>query len=79
MEADFAGARGYGDLKATVAEVVVQELEPIQRRYNDIMGDPAELDRLLALGAERARELADAKVAEMKERMGFVPPLGGAP
>jgi tryptophanyl-tRNA synthetase len=78
VEGDFAHARGYGDLKTSVAEVVVQELDPIRRRYNDVMGDPAELDRILARGAERARAVAEPKLAEMKERMGFMPPLGGA-
>ena len=48
------------------------------RRYNDVMGDPAELDRILARGAERARAVAEPKLGEMKERMGFMPPLGGA-
>ena len=78
VEADFADARGYGDLKAAVAEVVVRELDPIRRRYNEVMDDPAELDRILADGAERASSVADLKLAEMKERMGFMAPAGGA-
>lgn len=74
VEADFADARGYGDLKSAVAETVIQELAPIRRRYQEIMDDPAELDRILAYGAERARESADAKLREMKERIGLAPP-----
>ena len=76
VEGDFAHARGYGDLKAAVTEVVVQELDPIRRRYNEIMSNPSELDRILSVGSERARTLADAKVADVKDRMGFVAPLG---
>ena len=74
VEADFASARGYGDLKSAVAEVVIEELRPIRERYNEIMGDVAELDRILAQGAERAGAVANAKLREIKDRMGFVLP-----
>jgi len=69
--ADFAGARGYGDLKTRVAEVVVEALGPIRLRYRELVEDPAELDRLMAHGAQRAAERAQAKLALIKERMGF--------
>jgi tryptophanyl-tRNA synthetase len=72
--ADFADARGYGDLKKTVAEVVVEAVRPIRSRYRELMDDPAELDRLLEIGAERARAIAEPKVVEMKEKMGFSVP-----
>jgi len=68
---DFATARGYGDLKKAVAEVVVETLRPIREKYEHLMTDPAELDRLLALGADRARALAEPKIALVKERVGF--------
>jgi tryptophanyl-tRNA synthetase len=74
VEADFAGARGYGELKRTVAEVVIAELTPIRERHAALLRDPAELDRLLAHGAERARAVADPKLAEMTRRMGLLPP-----
>jgi tryptophanyl-tRNA synthetase len=72
VEADFAGARGYGDLKATVAEVVIEELAPIQRRYRDLVSDVAELDSLLARGAERAEAVSGPKLEEVKERFGLL-------
>jgi tryptophanyl-tRNA synthetase len=72
VESDFADARGYGDLKSRVADVVVDLIAPIRGRYLELSEDPAELDRLLAAGAERAREVADPKIQEMKERMGFL-------
>ncbi|MCA9938776.1 MAG: tryptophan--tRNA ligase [Anaerolineales bacterium] len=72
--ADFAHARGYGDLKKQVAEVVVDTLAPIQQRYHELMRDPAELDRLLLRGAEQARAIAMPKLAEMKRIMGLVLP-----
>jgi tryptophanyl-tRNA synthetase len=75
-ERDFADARGYGDLKRRVAEVVIAQLTPIQERYNRLMGDPAELDRLLTLGADHARSFADPKLAEMKRKVGLTVPGG---
>jgi tryptophanyl-tRNA synthetase len=74
VEADFAGARGYGDLKRVVADVVVAALTPIQERHAALLRDPGELDRLLARGAERARAVADPKLDGMKSRMGLVLP-----
>ena len=70
--ADFADARGYGDLKTGVAEVVIQAIAPIRERYLELIADPTALDRLLAKGARRAAELAEPKVLEMKDRMGFL-------
>ncbi len=74
VEADFANARGYGDLKKQVAEVVIDAITPLRLRYEALMEDPAELDRLLARGAERAREVATPKVDQMKEIMGLLLP-----
>ncbi len=74
VEADFASARGYGDLKNTVADVVIEAVGPIRKRYRELMGDPAELDRLMAVGADHARSVAEPKVVEMKEKMGFIVP-----
>lgn len=71
---DFADARGYGDLKSAVADAVIEGIRPIRERYEELMADPAELDRLLAVGAERAREVAEAKLVEVKEKMGFIVP-----
>ncbi len=72
--ADFADARGYGDLKSRVAEVVINALEPIQQRYYEFMDDPAELDRMLARGAESAAAVATPKMDEIKRRVGFTLP-----
>ncbi len=72
--ADFANARGYGDLKKAVGEAVVETLEPIRARHAELMADPAELDRLLAIGAEQASEVAVPKLDAMKRMMGLVLP-----
>ena len=74
VERDFADARGYGDLKRRVAEVVIEELRPIRERYYELMDDVAELDKLLAIGADHARGISEPKLDEMKEKVGFVLP-----
>ncbi len=74
VEADFADARGYGDLKMGVAEVVIDALRPIRERYDRLMADTIELDRILAHGAEQARQVSQPKVDEMKAMMGLVMP-----
>lgn len=72
--ADFANARGYGDLKVGVGELVIETLAPIRQRHDELMSDPAELDRLMARGAEQAAEVSQKKVDQMKEIMGLVLP-----
>jgi tryptophanyl-tRNA synthetase len=73
VEAEFDGA-GYGAFKDAVAEAVVSLLAPIQERYREIRDDPAEIQRLLAVGAGKAREAAAPTLAGMYDRMGFVKP-----
>jgi tryptophanyl-tRNA synthetase len=73
LEARFAG-QGYGGLKSELAEVVVEALRPIRTRANELMADRAELDRLLAKGAEKASELAERTQRKVHERAGFIPP-----
>jgi tryptophanyl-tRNA synthetase len=73
IEQHFTG-KGYGDLKKEVAEVVVESLQPIRERYQELISDPAELDKLLAQGAERARAVADPKMDEIKRKVGFILP-----
>ena len=77
VESDFASARGYGELKARVAEVVISELSPIRDRYHELMADVAELDRLLALGAEQARAVSEPKMDVIRSRVGLTAPLSG--
>lgn len=72
--ADFADARGYGDLKKRVAEVTIEMLTPIRERHDYLMQDPAELDRLMAVGAQHARSVSQPKVDGMKRIMGLVVP-----
>jgi tryptophanyl-tRNA synthetase len=68
----FAG-KGYGDLKSEVAEVVLSRIEPIRDRANELLTDEAELDRLLAQGAQKANELAEKTLGMVYDRIGFIP------
>ena len=72
IEAHFASARGYGDLKKEVAEVVVAALAPIQERYREITRDERYIDDLFADGAARAAQVANATLELVRERMGFL-------
>lgn len=72
--AEYEG-RMYGHLKVDLAEIAVQTLGPLRDRTLEIMNDPAELDRLLALGAEKAREIAEPTVRAVYDAVGFLPPV----
>jgi tryptophanyl-tRNA synthetase len=71
LEEHFAG-RGYGDLKKELAEVVTDFVTPVRARTQELLDDQAELERVLAAGADRAREVASATVAQVYDRVGFL-------
>jgi tryptophanyl-tRNA synthetase len=64
-------AAGYGQFKTDVAEAVVEFVGPIQARYRELRDDPAELSRLLAIGAEKSRAVSGPTLDQMYDRMGF--------
>ena len=72
LEEEFAG-KGYGDLKGAVADAVVAEFEPIRARTLDLLADPAELDRMLAVNADRAGQIAEATLTRVYDAVGFLP------
>jgi len=72
LEAEYEG-RGYGDLKADLAEVVTSTLVPFAERFNGYIDDPTALDDVLADGAARARERAGATLARVYDRIGLLP------
>jgi tryptophanyl-tRNA synthetase len=71
LETELAG-KGYGDLKADVAEAVLAVIEPIRDRAKELLSDTAELDRLLGLGADRANALAEQTLADVYDKIGFI-------
>jgi len=72
LEKEFSG-KGYGDLKKTVAEAVVELLTPIRTRTEELLADPAELDRLLAVGADKAEAYATTTLTKVHNAVGFLP------
>ena len=72
LERAYAG-RGYGDLKKDVAEVVIAKVAPFRERMAALLDDPAELDRVLADGAARARDVAGVTMARVREMVGLPP------
>jgi tryptophanyl-tRNA synthetase len=68
----FAG-RGYGDLKKEVADAVVSVFEPVRARALELLDDPTELDRILSANAERADALARPVIADVYDKLGFLP------
>jgi tryptophanyl-tRNA synthetase len=73
VEARYDG-HGYGQFKGDVGDAVVELFIPIQQRYQELRADEGELRRLLAVGADKAREASAPTLEAMYERMGFVRP-----
>ncbi|MDR8408631.1 tryptophan--tRNA ligase [Nonomuraea sp. 3-1Str] len=65
--------QGYGTFKKDVAEAVVDTFTPIRERTEKLLADEAELDRLLAIGARRAGEVAEETMEQVRDRIGFLP------
>lgn len=73
LVAGYAG-RGYGDLKKETAEAVIEYVTPIKQRVDEFVADPAELQAILAKGAERAREVSAKTLNRVYDRLGFLSP-----
>ena len=73
LVAEYEG-KMYGHLKVDVADAVVAALEPVRERTLELLDDPAELDRLLAVGAAKARAVAQETLKEVYDAVGFLPP-----
>ena len=70
IEQRFAGS-GYKEFKEGLAELLIEKLAPIQERYSEVRGDEAGLRTVLNDGAERATEVANTTLADVKEKMGL--------
>lgn len=65
------GGQGFGAFKPALADIAVEYLAPISDEYRRLISDKTEIDRILAAGAERAREVAEPVVKEAKKVVGF--------
>ena len=72
IEKEFAEG-GYGQFKAAVAEAVVEYLRPVRERYEELVADPGEVDRLLAIGADNAATISEGVLARAKNATGLLP------
>ena len=72
LESAYEGS-GYGDLKKDIGQLLVDFVTPFQQDVQSYLQDPAELDRVLRRGADRAREVAGRTVATAYQRVGFLP------
>jgi tryptophanyl-tRNA synthetase len=72
IEAEFAES-GYGSFKGAVADAVVEALRPLQERYQKLEADPAEVDRLLEMGAQKARAIAEPVLERARTATGLLP------
>ncbi|WP_024793443.1 tryptophan--tRNA ligase [Tomitella biformata] len=75
LEKHFEG-KGYGDLKSETADVLTEFVTPLRAKVDSFLADPAELDGILARGAEHAREVAANTLARVYDRMGFLAAKG---
>jgi len=71
--AQECAAMGWGTFKPLLAEVLVEALRPIQLRHAELSADPTELDRVLAVGRERACSVAEATLQRTRAALGFLP------
>ena len=73
--ADIIGGyadKGYGDLKKETADIVVEAIRPIRERTREYLADPAELQRIIHAGAEKARRTASVTLDAVYDKIGFV-------
>jgi len=74
LELSYQG-KGYGDLKVDLANTFAEFVLPLQAQVKAFLDDPAELDRILAVGAARANEVAQATADLVYDRVGFLRPV----
>ncbi len=72
VAAEFSGA-GYGALKGAVADAVVEFVRPLQDRYAELESDPAEVARILSVGADRAQSIAATVMTRVRAAVGLLP------
>ena len=71
IEKEFDG-KGYGDFKSAVAEAVVERLEPLQKRYNELLESPEKLRAIYEKVDKKAREITDKLLKEVYKKVGLV-------
>ncbi|MFZ2390771.1 MAG: tryptophan--tRNA ligase [Minisyncoccales bacterium] len=70
IEKEFKG-KGYGDFKKTLADLLVEKLEPIRQKRKELESNPEDVYKALEKGAKKAREVATKKMTEVRKKMGL--------
>ena len=73
LQTTFEG-KGYGDLKAAVADAVIELFAPVRKRFAELIADPGYLDEVLAKGAATARPIAAGTMRDVRSRIGLLAP-----
>ncbi|HSX14342.1 MAG TPA: tryptophan--tRNA ligase [Candidatus Saccharimonadales bacterium] len=63
---------GYQDFKSDLAELLIKVLDPVQKRFQEIMDDQAELEKIIEMGSDKAADLADTKLVQVKTTLGLL-------
>ena len=71
IEKEFEG-RGYGDFKIAVAEAVIERLEPVHKKYNELISNPEKLKEIYEKGDKKAKEKAEKTIKEVYKKIGLV-------
>ena len=70
IEKEFKG-KGYGDFKKSLAELLIEKLEPIRQKRKELENNPEDVYKALEKGAKKAREVATKKMSEVRKKMGL--------
>ena len=71
ITAEFEG-KGYGDFKTAVGEAVVEELKPVQEKYNMYISDKAQLEKIYKESAEKAQYVSRKTLSKVMKKVGYV-------
>ncbi len=62
----------YADFKSDLAEILIETLEPVRKKTTEFLNDKGELDRILAYGVQRARDVSSPLLKNVLNKMGFI-------
>ena len=65
------GGKNFSEFKTNLSEQLIDKISPMAKEINKLLNDPSYLDKILLVGAEKANEIAENKVREMKKIIGF--------
>ena len=71
LEGELEGM-SYGTFKQKVGEAIIEELQPLQKKYNDIINDEAYLEQIYKKGAMKASQVANKTLKEVYNKIGLV-------